>query len=246
MKDPLPGHSGDGKFDATCSIDDGRKIYDIADEALTAAAAIGVVVPDRPVYDEEHEELFQGVQAGMYFDGRVPTVVRRLTLDQLSNLYALLLAWYSYLAAQLGEWRIRKSQTKAIANNTEAYLRELYKGRGASDQGARDQAKHDHRFVEDLAAHERADAVFSLVEMASKTASKNLELVSREITVRGLQIEANKSRGFNRRLGNAARGDYDEPPPRGYRRGGVGDVEATDEAGGQGGNSEGPRRSRWG
>lgn len=227
-----PQKPSSGKFtNMACDIEQGRKEYDIVEYALEVAAEIGVTMPTRPVYQEDHLDVFPGAVAGHYFDGRLPTTVRRLNLDQLSNMYAMLQAWYGYLSAQLSEWKIRKSQTKAIMDNTYAYLSELYKSSGRPVTSAQSLAKHDYRYVEDSADHEKSVAVYSIIEASIKTASKNLDLTSREITIRGMELEsARKGRGFYNRTDQ----------PRGYVTGG-----ADAEKDSMGAESKIPHKSRW-
>jgi hypothetical protein len=210
MKRERPGV--DRGVNITCGVDDGRRIYNINDIVKSEAENIGVTTVVRPQLDQVHTSIFPGTKEGHYFDGRMPTVMKRLSLDQLSHLHSLLQSWYSYLAHQQAMWKVRKAATKQILDNTEACLRGLYKSEGNSDQNARDMATHDMRYVEDNAELAKASAIATLIDAALRSAWHNIELVTQELITRGVQLKTTMSgRNFNRSFGDAARAEAQIP-----------------------------------
>jgi hypothetical protein len=80
-------------------------------------------------------------------------------------------------------------------------------------EAARNMAEHDIRYVEDNAEYEKCCAVYALLEAQQKAASHNIDLVSREITIRGDKIRANTQyRGFNNRAVDTSRREDELPP----------------------------------
>lgn len=231
----------EGVWDTFATLRQAKEAYLIDGKVEDELATMGILDPLRPTYEPEHTTIFSGVSEGEYFDGRMPTVVKRLSLDQLSHLYGLLQGWYAYVQGKYGIWKTRKSQTKEIKGVTEAFCRKGYRESGQSDENSRVLAKQDIRFIEANAEFEKASAILDILEAQMKTASKNLDLISREITLRGYDIQAGaRHRGFNRSL------RYAEDGPEQERGGGY--AQAAPKASGAGpkgpktprGNSRGP------
>ena len=67
----------------------GLEVYTYADRVKHRLAELGLRPRPQPQLDEEHAGVFPGLRPGQYFDGRLPVVIRKLSLDQLSALYSL-------------------------------------------------------------------------------------------------------------------------------------------------------------
>lgn len=239
-----PGSTEGAFIDPLCTIEMGKKHYSYADKAMEEVQRIGIQEPERPCYEQVHETIFPGSRAGQPFDGRMPATVRKMSYDQVSYLYNLLNAWYAYINHKLSYWKILRSQADGVRGTTKAYLVQIYhKVDGHSMEAARNMADHDVRYVEDNAEYEKCCAVYALLEAQQKAASHNLDLVSREITIRGDEIRSNsRYRGFNERMMGAVR-DADIPEQVSFEGGNNGTrAPAPPQQPKQGGS---PKRSRW-
>jgi hypothetical protein len=79
----------------------GINLYTFADRVKGRLGEIGIgEQSNRPKLEDAHKGIFVGLKPGDYFNGRMPVVIRKLTLDQLSALYSLFTSWYSYLTFQ--------------------------------------------------------------------------------------------------------------------------------------------------
>lgn len=199
------------------TIDDARELYQFADPALAILEEIGIPMPQRPKLIETYQSMYPDIEVGVDFDGRMPPGVRALTLNQISALYSLFMNWYSYVASKEKEWKAKKAEAKKIREHMQAASRRLHAfdeyGEKRSDQVARDMAKVDYDFMESEANLELVSAVHELIEAQLSVASKNLSMISREITVRGLEIESqSRHRGVNKRYGRALRQANEEDP----------------------------------
>jgi hypothetical protein len=191
------------------TIDDAREHYSGFEEAAVGAMeAEGIPVPHRPKLTEQHDGIYADIEVGEYFDGRMPMVVKTLSLAQISALYALFMNWYAYVFAQEKKWKAKMSEALKLNKHIEAACRRLHAhdehGDKRSDQLARVLAKLDVDFMEAERNLEITKATHDMIEAQLKVANKNLAMISREITLRGMQIEAQAAhRGFNKRYGRA-------------------------------------------
>lgn len=191
------------------TIEDAREHYSgFKETAVEIMEQEGIPMPHRPKLTEDHTGIYKDIEIGEYFDGRMPMTTKSLSLTQISSLYGLFTNWYAYVFAKEKEWRARKSEALKLSKHIEAACRRLHAydadGSKRSDQMARTLAKLDLDFMEAERSLEIATATHDLIESQLKVANKNLAMISREITLRGLQIEGQAAhRGFNKRYGRA-------------------------------------------
>ena len=210
------------------TIDEARETYSgFQEQATENAAQAGIPIPYRPRMLEEHGKMYSDIPVGEYFDGRMPAAVKTLSLNQISSLYTLFMNWYAYVSAQERVWRAKKSEANKLRSHIEAACRRLHStdevGGKRSDQMARILAKLDVDFMEAERDLEIATATHDLIDAQLRVANKNLAMISREITLRGLQIEGQAAhRGFNTRYGRSLRqadaefvGEFEDAPRNG-------------------------------
>jgi len=172
--------------------------YEFSERVLEEITKMGIREPPRPVYNKDHLKIYSNVSEGAYFDGRMPMTVRKLTLDQLSDIYGLFRAWFDYLLYKFSMWKTKYSEASAKATLKEAQLRKEAEEKGMKAQDQRTYATVDGEFVQLDTDREISKAVFDYVEAQVKITSKNLSLLSREITIREMKFEAeSKFRGYN-------------------------------------------------
>jgi hypothetical protein len=209
---------GKGEFvDTTYGIEEAFERYDIADEVYRMLGDLGITNPDKPVLEEAHAKIY-GLNAGEHFDGRMPPLVGKLSLDQLSALYNLFQNWYAYISGQLGIWRTRRQEAKRKKEIAAVSARRRYTfdsdGAKNPEQVIKDLAAQDQYFIDADSDFELASAMFNILEAHAKITSNNMKMISREVTIRGLEIENNaRNRGFQGRTVRAFR--EEESPPVG-------------------------------
>jgi len=77
------------QIDFEASENDGIEAYTYAEKVKNRASMLGIGNYTRPKLAEDHESIYPGEKEGNYFEGKLPTVIRKLDLDQLSALYSL-------------------------------------------------------------------------------------------------------------------------------------------------------------
>ena len=97
-REPQVGKGRRG-LDVEFELDESQALeeYTFANDVIIELENIGVGRDTRPRIVEDHADILSGLRAGDYFDGRLPTVIRKLSLDQLSALYSLFTAARSAL-----------------------------------------------------------------------------------------------------------------------------------------------------
>lgn len=188
-----------------------KERYTYADETIEEYERIGVASIPKPKLQREHETIFKDLKSGQYYDGRMPLTLKQLSLDEVSMLLSLTSNWYGYLSAQYAINAAKRSEAKrkrdAVWSIVRNYYRKLFRkwGQSVSDQKCSDFARQDARFVEVEDTYERLnvlhDALFALVEHTKK----ELDVVSREITIRQTKIESEaRQRGIRNRLADVS------------------------------------------
>lgn len=195
-----------------CNESDGLEAYEFADDVKERVKNIGITTPPRPLVEEEHATIIQGLEVGSYFDGRMPTIIRTLTLDQLSSLYGLLRAYYAYLAFQTKLIAAERSEALRQKEFIWSSVRGQYKrakdpltGKRPSDQAASDSTRYDVRFVEYNAKYQKINALYDILDAMLSVAESDMKLVSRQVT-----IQQEKFRQKLLQDGFGRRGDYEE------------------------------------
>jgi len=186
-----PGGSGDGTFSADDFITDevtGINCYTFSDRVKTRLQEIGVGdQSSRPKLAEDHKGVFQGLEPGDYFNGRLPVVIRRLSLDQLSALYSLFSRWYGYLVFQTNLIAAERSEASKQKEFLWSHIRKQYRftpdGKKISDQVASDLARGDYRFVKANAQYEELNVLYNCMQATLEVTEQDMKVISREVTI---------------------------------------------------------------
>ena len=166
----------------------GLNAYTFADRVKEKLKTIGIgEQSQRPRLEEDHKGMFSGLKAGDYFNGKLPVVIRRLTLDQLSALYSLFTSWYSYLSFQTGLIAAERSEALTQKEFLWSHIRKQYKWNADrtknTDQVASDQARGDYRFVKARARYAELNALYECMVAALEVAEQDMKTISREVTI---------------------------------------------------------------
>lgn len=190
----------------------GMSEYTFAEKVKARADELGVVVHQRPVLARDHAGIFVGLEEGMYFDGRLPTVIRRLNLDQLSALYSLYSNWFGYLSSQTQLCGAERSESIRQKDFMLNHLKTHYRGtigddgRKIPEAAVPDLAKTDVRFIVASARYEESNAIFNILEAACKVADQDMKVISREVTI---QQEILRKKILSGGFGTRGGSDYD-------------------------------------
>lgn len=213
---PVGGRVATGEIqNFDCSEKEGMEAYSFSGRVKERLESLGVARYQRPVVTNEHLNIIPGLRAGDAFDGRLPTVVRKLTLDQLSALYTLYTNWFGYLQYQTNLIAAERSEAKRKKEFLWSHIRKKYKnkdGKKVSDQVCSDQARSDFRFVRVDAAYEELNVLYNCMVAMCEVAAADMKMLSREVTIHQIQAEnAAKNLGA-RNLSWPGRSGNDVPP----------------------------------
>jgi hypothetical protein len=178
----------------------------------------------RPIVPQELQGVFLGLKPGDYFNGKMPTVVRKLDLDQLSALYTLFTAWFAYLTYQTNLVAVERSEAKKQMEFLWSHVRKQYKvnrdGSKNSDQITTDNARCDYRYLKALARYEEDNVYYNCMLATLDVTEQDMKMISREVTINQAKMEkealgAGFSKRFNQRWSAAEEEDGDaDPAPR--------------------------------
>ena len=216
MPNRIATHDGFASFEADESS--GKELYTYAEEVIETWKRIGVGDRPRPIITEDHNGLFHDLEPGEYFDGRLPTVIKKLSLDQISALHNLFSNWAAYLAQQTQKIGAHRSEARRQERLMWSMIREKHKdtarqdGVKMSDQQASDSTRTDLRYIEPDARYEELNVTYSFLMAMVEVTEQDMSTISREITLRGLEVEAAaRGRGFGNRSNSS------EPTPTSLR-----------------------------
>lgn len=200
------GTAPKGRFSAPTTDQDAiEEKYSFASKVVTEMQRIGITEPERPVFHSEHLTIFPGVENGQYFDGRMPLVVKGMSLQELGTLYHLFQCWYAYLMYQYSVWKVRTSEAERKRSVLTTLLQKKY-GESQSVEKAKTEAKADSRYVEVDAEFETAKAMSDVLDCQIKITSKSMSMISRTITIKEAEVEQNaQSRGFYGKMSRVSR-----------------------------------------
>jgi hypothetical protein len=192
----------------------GLNAYQFADSVKSRFVNLVGVVGDRPVLEEEHRGIFPGLQPGDYFTGQLPTIIRRLTLDQLSALYSLFGGWYRYLSYQTNMIAAERSEALGQKAFLWARIRQQFKydtdGKKNNAQAQSDMAKKDYRFVKANSHYEELNALYGCMLAALEVAQQDMAVISREVTIHQAKMQGEA-------IGNNFGARMQNPFPRTFR-----------------------------
>jgi hypothetical protein len=176
-----------------CNENEGLEYYSFIDRVTERIKSLGVNAPPKPRFESEHLSIYANAQVGQYFDGRLPTVIRKLSLDQLSALYSLFSGWFAYLAFVSEMVAAERSETMRKKEFLWSHVRSAHKkmgerGKKVNDQEASDRARIDARFIRASAAYEEVNAVYDIIQAMWKVADQDMKVISREVTIHQEQI----------------------------------------------------------
>ena len=190
---PVNGRVAAGEIqNFDCSEKEGMEAYSYSLRVKDRLEGLGVARYHKPLVTNEHLNIIPGLKPGEAFDGRLPTVVRKLTLDQLSALYTLYTNWFGYLHYQTNLIAVERSEAKKKKEFLWSHIRTKYKGKDGkklSDQASSDRARNDFRFVRADAAYEELNVLWNCMNAMCEVASADMKMISREITIHQIQIE---------------------------------------------------------
>jgi hypothetical protein len=153
---------------------------------------------DRPRLSDEHSGIFPDLGAGDYFNGRLPVVVRQLSLDQISALYSLYTAWFAYITFQTNMIAAERSEALTQKEFIWSHTRKQYKYytdyddkvKKRTDQQMSDEARCDYRFVKANSRYTELNTLYKSLMDTLEIVKKDMEMVSREVTIVQVKLEA--------------------------------------------------------
>lgn len=173
--------------------------YTFAEEVIKNMEDIGVGRNERPRIKEDHESILPGLNAGDYFDGRLPTVIRKLSLDQLSALYSLFSNWYGYLMFQSRKVATEMVEAKTQKELMYAMVRQQKRidteGNKRDPSSMTNATNSDSRYVEANAKYQALDSLYEGLDAMVKIASQDMKVISREVTIHQAKMEHDGIRG---------------------------------------------------
>lgn len=195
----------------------GMEKYTFADRVKKRLSDLGIGCYQRPTLERDHEAIFQHLKAGQYFDGRLPTVIRKLTLDQLSSLYALYSNWFGYITTQFMLVSAERSEAMRKRDFLLGHIRNYYRvpdeeGKKPPEAAISDAAKQDIRFIEANALYEELNCLYDEMDAMRRIADQDMKVVSRQVTIqqeknhRELLLQGFGSRGRNSDFADAFEG----------------------------------------
>lgn len=184
---------------------------------------------ERPRLTEDHSGIFPALGAGDYFNGRLPVVIRRLSLDQISALYSMFTSWFAYITFQKNMIAAERSEALRQKEFIWSHVRKQYKyywdeiddkNRKRTDQQMSDEARCDYRFIKANSRYTELNTLYECMMDTMDVTKKDMEMVSREVTIVQTKLEF-EAQGTNMhgRSGRSSRSwrkgidDATEDPP---------------------------------
>ena len=186
----------------------GINLYTYADRTKETLRKIGIGEQSkRPQLEEAHKGVFSDLKPGDYFNGRMPVVIRRLTLDQLSALYSLFTSWYGYLTFQTNLIAIERSEASKQKEFLWSHIRKLFKynsdGTKNSDTVMSDMARGDYRFAKANARYEELNVLYNCMLATLEVTEQDMKMISREVTINQAKMAKDAlGAGFRERVMN--------------------------------------------
>lgn len=217
----------------------GLNAYTYSDRVKQRLDELGIGKSDKPILADEHTGIFPGLVPGDVFNGQLPVVIRKLTLDQLSALYSLFTSWYSYVSSMTNIIAVERSEAKRQKEFLWSHIRRQFKvdpdsGKKISDQAASDLARGDYRFIVADAKYEELNVLYNCMNASLEVTEADMKMISREVTIVQAKLERDaQGTGFGNRVGgrtwrggnnheanDQATTPPDNQPVRGYKASG--------------------------
>ena len=189
----------------------GLNAYTFSDRVKSRLEELGIGRSNKPILANEHKGIFPGLEPGDVFNGQLPVVVRRLSLDQLSALYSLFTSWYSYVSSMTNIIAVERSEAKRQKEFLWSHIRRQFKvdpetGKKMSDQAASDLARGDYRFVVADAKYEELNVLYNCMLASLEVTEADMKMISREVTIVQAKLEKEaQGAGFGSRVGGSSR-----------------------------------------
>ncbi len=174
----------------------GLQAYTYADRVKDRLETLGLSHSnEKPILADAHKGIFPGLKPGMEFDGRLPTVIRILTLDQLSALYTLFSNWFAYLRFQTNMIAVERSEAKRKKEFLWSRIRKQHKvkdpetGRMRTDQVVSDLARIDYRYLVADAQYEELNVLYNCMNAMVEVTEQDMQVISREVTINQIELE---------------------------------------------------------
>jgi hypothetical protein len=185
--------SDEPEFDFVTNEVEGLNAYTFADRVKKRAHDLGLSgYADRPQLTEDHAGIFHDMHPGDYYNGRLPVVIRRLGLDQISALHSLTKGWFGYLTFQTSMVAAERAEALKQKEFLWSHVRKQYKyyedptdgkTKKRSDQQMSDHARADWRFVKANAQYTEVNTLHDILKASLEAADQDMKMVSREITI---------------------------------------------------------------
>lgn len=186
----------------------GINLYTYADRVKEKLQNIGIgEYSKRPQLEDAHKGIFVGLKPGDYFNGRMPVVIRKLSLDQLSALYSLFTSWYGYLTFQTNLVAVERSEALRQKEFLWSHIRKQYKfnsdGTKNTDQVTTDLARGDYRFAKANARYEELNVLYNCMLATLEVTEQDMKMISREVTINQAKLAKDAlGAGFRERVMN--------------------------------------------
>lgn len=203
-KGPTVRGAGDDDIEFYTDETTGLNSYTFADRVKERLRDMGLSDVRKPVLTDDHKGIFHSLEPGQEFNGQLPTVVRKLSLDQLSALYSLFANWNSYLSSMTNIIAVERSEAKKQKEFLWSHVRRHYKvdksDKKVSDQAASDLARGDYRFIKADSTYDELNALYNCMTAALTVTEADMKMISREVTIQQTKIERdNQGGGFRNR-----------------------------------------------
>ena len=191
--------SGSGGKRNVEAIDDGQygldefdleKAYTFHGDIALKLKQTGLANAQRPFVTTEVAHLLH-IKEGEYFDGQLPSSLKNLSMEGLSDLHILMASWIHYLTVLLNDVLLERSEATSKKEAIWSFVRifhkkyaKKYQGLNLTDQQASDLARYDARFVNANNVYVKLTAHRDCLTALLKVAEQNCAVVSREVTRR--------------------------------------------------------------
>jgi len=174
-----------------------------ASEARSSLEEMGIRVPDCPMNDRP------SLRDGEFYSGQLPSNLDELSNSEIVEVMAKHLEWIRYINGHLADSQVKK---KIAARKVKAVESSVATTRG------KDAVDSDRRCLQasafDLSLH---DARLTYLEAIKANAAQDYKTLSRIITIRGLDQEAQMRINSVQKGFPSARPGMIEPQGKGYR-----------------------------
>ena len=183
------------KYSAQLGMDEGRAAYS------NTASVVGQIFTGQKGFSMPYRPILQQTQQGpVYFDGRLPPDLTRLSDDELGQWLGLMSSWMSYVETQLAEAEMNLLAAREERDFVEAKIRLTYvkddEGRKLTVKERDDWVRVDTRFVEANSKVIYSESLVKLMRAINNSAQNSFSALSRRITQRVSDIEKDR-RGTN-------------------------------------------------